>query len=82
MMKLGALTWIIVGAVIGGLIGWSGLLCPNGACAITGTWVGGALFGAFGGMAIAGGGCPACAFTPRQEPGNDGGSDESSEHKA
>ncbi len=62
------LAWLIGGAAVGGLVGWSGVLCPNGACAITGSWMGGAAFGGLIGLAIAGRGCPSCAFLPREEP--------------
>lgn len=32
-------------AVVGGAIGFSGLLCPDGSCTITGSWYGGATVG-------------------------------------
>jgi len=62
------LAWLIGGATVSGLIGWSGILCADGACAITGSWTGSAVFGGLIGLAIAGRGCPACAFMPRKVP--------------
>lgn len=68
MRLLTPLAWLIGGATVGGLVGWSGILCFNGTCAITGSWMGGAVFGGLIGLAIAGRGCPSCAFLPRTEP--------------
>ncbi len=49
-----------IGAGIGGLIGWSQVLCFDGACPLTGSWAGGAMLGAFLGFMLSGG-CPACS---------------------
>jgi len=68
MRLLTPLTWLIGSATIGGLVGWSGIVCANGTCVITGSWMGGALLGGLIGLAIAGRGCPSCAFLPREEP--------------
>lgn len=35
----------IFGAVLGGVVGYSQWLCPDGHCAITGSWYGGAILG-------------------------------------
>jgi len=43
-----------VGAVVGAGVGFSGVLCPDGSCAITGTWFGGAAMGGAMGFAAAG----------------------------
>ena len=50
MLKLIA----IVGglAAVGGLIGFSGVLCPDGSCAITGSWYGGATVGGLLGYGV------------------------------
>ena len=39
-------------ALIGGAIGYSQVLCPDGQCSITGTPYGGALFGGILGLAV------------------------------
>jgi hypothetical protein len=57
---------IAIGAVVGGLIGYSQVLCAGGQCVITGSWYGGAILGGLVGMFLTGG-CPACATT-RCEP--------------
>lgn len=36
---------VIAAAAVGGIIGYSQVLCPGGTCAITGSWYGGAVFG-------------------------------------
>jgi hypothetical protein len=48
-----------IGAVVGGVVGYSQILCFDGTCPLTGSWVGGALIGGFLGMMVTGG-CPAC----------------------
>lgn len=55
MIKL----WTIIGglAVIGAAIGYAGVLCPGGACAITGSWWGGAAIGGVLGLAVHDGCC-------------------------
>jgi hypothetical protein len=50
----------IIGAAIGGILGYTQVLCPGGTCAITGSWYGGALFGGMFGLFISGG-CPLCS---------------------
>lgn len=54
MRFLTPVVWLIGGAAVGALVGWSGLLCADGSCALTGSWLGGAVLGGFGGLAIAG----------------------------
>jgi len=66
MRRLTPWLWLIGGAAAGGLIGWSGVLCGDGSCSITGTWAGGAVFGGLLGLGFAGRGCPSCAFLPRE----------------
>ncbi len=46
----------IIGAGIGAAIGYSQVLCPDGQCALTGSWYGGALIGGMLGMMFTGGG--------------------------
>lgn len=53
-MILKPLLGISLGAVFGAAIGHSQLLCPDGQCAITGSWYGGAMFGGIMGMAVIG----------------------------
>lgn len=66
--------WIglAIGALVGGLIGYSQLLCPDGSCAITGSWFGGSILGGFGGTFLASvipfGGS---ATTPAEPPDTD-----------
>ncbi len=45
---------IIMGlcAAIGGVVGGSGVLCDDGSCAITGTWMGGGFMGGVLGFAL------------------------------
>jgi len=50
MLKLLAFT--IPLALLGGVIGFSGLICPDGSCAITGSWYGGATFGGLIGFGL------------------------------
>jgi len=45
---------LLLGAIIGGGIGYAQWLCPGGSCAITGSWFGGALVGGAGGTFLAG----------------------------
>jgi len=47
---------VIVGltAAIGGVVGGSGWLCPDGSCPITGSWFGGATVGGFLGLSLSG----------------------------
>jgi len=47
---------IAVCAAAGAAIGYSQVLCPNGQCALTGSWQGGALLGAVIGLLFSGGG--------------------------
>ena len=42
-----------VGAAVGGVVGYAQWLCPDGSCAITGSWYGGALVGGFVGTFLA-----------------------------
>ena len=51
MKKLVA--WIAIGAALGGSIGYSQLLCPDGSCQITGSWYGGAVIGGWFGFLLA-----------------------------
>lgn len=51
-MKLFA--FIAAGAVIGGLVGASQIMCPDGQCMITGSWFGGGTVGGLLGFAAAG----------------------------
>ena len=51
---------ILIGGVLGGVIGYSGILCPSGACPLTASWYSGALLGGIFGLMLSGG-CPACA---------------------
>jgi hypothetical protein len=44
----------IVGAAIGAGVGYSQIMCPDGGCAITGTWFGGAAMGGAMGFAAIG----------------------------
>lgn len=44
----------MVGSVVGAGVGFSQLLCPDGGCAITGTWFGGAAMGGAMGFAAVG----------------------------
>lgn len=34
-----------IGAALGGFVGYSQVLCFNGQCMLTGTWLGGAILG-------------------------------------
>lgn len=47
---------ILIGAGIGGVIGYSQILCFGGQCAIVGSWQGGAMLGVLIGMMFTGGG--------------------------
>jgi len=62
--------WLIAGALVGGILGWSGVLCGNGTCSLTGSLSGGVMFGGLVGLAVAGRGCPTCAFRPQVRPGD------------
>lgn len=42
-----------LGVAVGALVGWSGLLCPDGSCAVTGTPYGGGFLGGLLGLALA-----------------------------
>lgn len=46
--------FILAGAVVGGLVGASQVLCPDGSCMITGSWFGGGTVGGLLGFAAAG----------------------------
>lgn len=65
--------WIVailataLGGVAGGIVGASGILCPDGSCAITGSAAGGATAGAIIGLLVSTGGCPACTLRPRKK---------------
>ncbi len=68
-----------IGAIIGGIVGYSQILCTaTGACPITGSWYGAAIFGGILGFVIAGG-CPVCSASKcstkqselKQPPEND-----------
>ncbi len=58
---------LVLGAVAGGVLGYSQVLCPGGTCPLTGSWLGGALLGGALGLLIAGG-CPACKTTTCRPP--------------
>ena len=45
--------WIVLGALLGGAIGYSQILCPDGSCQITGSWQGGAIIGGWFGLLVA-----------------------------
>ena len=47
---------ILIGGAIGAGVGYSQIFCPDGQCALTGSWFGGALLGAWLGMLFSGGG--------------------------
>lgn len=47
---------VLIGAGIGAAIGYSQFLCPDGQCALTGSWYGGALVGGMLGTVFTGGG--------------------------
>lgn len=44
----------IVGALaaVGGVVGYLGVFCPDGSCAITGSWYGGATLGGLLGFGV------------------------------
>ncbi len=42
----------VAGAIIGGIVGHSQILCFGGQCIISGTWIGGALLGAIVGYLL------------------------------
>ena len=44
----------VAGGVLGAGVGYSGVLCADGSCPITGSWYGGAAFGGLLGLAIGG----------------------------
>lgn len=62
-----------IGAVIGGVVGYMQWLCPDGSCALTGSWLGGAFIGGWLGMLLLGG-CPACAGGACELPRSSGAS--------
>ena len=39
------LVGLAIGAVAGGVLGYTHVLCPGGTCPLTGSWFGGALLG-------------------------------------
>ena len=47
---------ILIGAAAGAALGFSQVLCPDGQCALTGSWYGGAFLGGLLGMVVTGGG--------------------------
>ena len=47
---------LVIGAGIGAAIGYSQLFCPDGQCALTGSWYGGAAIGGLLGTVFAAGG--------------------------
>ena len=46
--------FIAAGALVGGLVGFSQIMCPDGSCMITGSWFGGGTVGGLLGFAAAG----------------------------
>lgn len=46
--------WLMIGlgALVGGAIGASQVLCPDGSCQITGSWYGGAVIGGWVGLLL------------------------------
>jgi len=43
---------VLLGAIGGGLLGYSQWICPGGQCMLTGSWVGGALLGGVMGLLV------------------------------
>lgn len=60
---------IAAGALIGGAIGFSKILCPDGQCMITGSWFGGGTIGGMLGYAAAG--LLPARIDPRTLPGGE-----------
>jgi len=54
MFVLKSTLGVAMGAGLGSAIGYSQLLCPDGGCPLTGSWYGGAMFGAIMGLALTG----------------------------
>jgi len=54
MMPFSFAQWVTVGlcVAIGGVVGFTKILCSDGTCAITGSWYGGASMGLFVGLAL------------------------------
>ena len=64
----------IAAALAGAFLGSTQWLCPDGSCAMTGTWYGGAFLGA--GLGLAAGGVVPLGFgRARDEQAHDGESD-------
>lgn len=59
---------LLGGAVIGGAVGYSQVLCPNGACVFTGSWYGGAMFGGLLGLMLLGGAGTGSPKTMTEQP--------------
>lgn len=55
MILVKTIAIVATGVLIGAIVGQSGVLCPNGQCALTGTWMGGSFIGGLLGLAISGG---------------------------
>ena len=51
-MLIKTIAGVTLFALVGGAIGYSQVLCPDGQCSITGTPYGGALFGSILGLAV------------------------------
>jgi hypothetical protein len=47
---------VLIGAGIGAAVGYSQIFCPDGQCALTGSWFGGAFVGGALGMVLFSGG--------------------------
>ena len=64
MKRFFPLLLIVLGATIGAVIGHTQVLCQDGACAMTGSWYGGALTGGLLGLILGnlfvGSGCSGC----------------------
>ena len=68
---------IAAGALIGGAIGFSQVLCPDGQCMITGSWFGGGTIGGLLGYAAAG--LLPARIDPRTLPDRDADADDDNE---
>lgn len=70
-----AILTMLIGAAIGGAIGYSKVLCLTGECALTGSWQGGAVIGGAIGLALVGCPCSRGACASRRGDGPTGGDD-------